>query len=137
MTAGRWGHTMTRLPDGRILVTGPARASTEIYDPATGIWTATSSMLIARESHSATLLPTGKVLATGGQDESGFSHYASAELFDPAIGTWSLTGSVHEPRGAHTATLLATGKVLVAGGTTTCSLDVGCFTTGSAEICEP
>jgi hypothetical protein len=130
LAAPRFGHTATLLPDGRVLLaagawedrigfgTFPMRAA-ELYDPASGTWTATGNLAHPRLAHTATLLPNGKVLVAGGRRRLDFNvieTLASAELYDPATGTWSLTGSLTTTRQGHTATLLANGLVLVAGG---------------------
>src|SRR5262249_46802808 len=63
MHAARAQHTATLLPDGRVLVAGGvdgnndetnhALASAELYDPATGKWSATGSMRWPRAFHTA------------------------------------------------------------------------------------
>jgi tetrahydromethanopterin S-methyltransferase subunit D len=54
-------------------------SSAEIYDPATGTWTATVSLTTARAYHTATLLPNGTVLVAAGSGLNGF--LSSAEIY--------------------------------------------------------
>jgi len=118
MTKAHRDHIAARLPDGRVLVAGgvtlPGPSSTkvtEIYDPATGIWTAVANLATARFNFSGTLLPNGTVLVAGGSFGVG-----SAEIFTPATGLWTPTTGFTTARGDHSATLLPNGRLLAAGG---------------------
>jgi Galactose oxidase, central domain len=123
MTVPRTGQTITMLRDGRVLLTGGDQnagfrsqlASAEIYDSATGTFSATGSMSTPREGHTATMLRDGRVLIAGGSP-NGVQTTGSAEIYDPSSGTFRRTGHLHQPRVAHVAALLGTGKVLIAGG---------------------
>ncbi|WNG39678.1 DUF5011 domain-containing protein [Archangium violaceum] len=121
MKTARAFHTMTLLPNGKVLVTGGSDASdalinsAELYDPATGTWTNAASMGVSRASHTATLLNNGKVLVAGGAGID-VALSSTAELYDPASNTWTTTGSMKDPRKWHTANMLPDGRVLVAGG---------------------
>jgi hypothetical protein len=55
-----------------------------LYDPGTGSWTATASMLEARTDYTATLLDDGSVLMVGGVSPRGM--LATAELYEPGSG---------------------------------------------------
>jgi hypothetical protein len=114
---GFGGDTATLLAGGRVLVVHPCEAAAELYDPATGTFGPTGSLVATRAGQTATLLQDGRVLIIGG-DSCGDGIWASAELYDPATGTFSPTGSMSEPRQSHAATLLPDGRVLITGGTT-------------------
>jgi Abnormal spindle-like microcephaly-assoc'd, ASPM-SPD-2-Hydin/Galactose oxidase, central domain/NHL repeat len=140
MTSARYDHTATVLQNGEVLITGgrtvssggAAVASAELFNPATGTFTATGSMTAARFNHTATLLGSGMVLITGGKSD-GSTYLDTGELYNPTSGTFTaITSTMSTPREAHTATLLQDGTVLIAGGGIS---TVGTITvTGSADI---
>src|SRR5262245_47628639 len=146
-------HTATLLPNGKVLVAGgeeadfdgPIIRSAEIYDPATGRWTATGSLSALRAYHTATLLPNGKVLVAGGCCTFGFNDQRTvntintAELYDPSTGSWSATGSLSMAHQDQSATLLPDGKVLLAAGfATNMPLNFGLYTLlNTAELYDP
>ncbi|MFA1550094.1 Kelch repeat-containing protein [Actinomadura chokoriensis] len=128
-------HTVTRLGDGKVLVTGGATGapafpaagltSAEVFDPATGTWTATGSLHTGRWGHSAVLLGDKVLVAGGCTTRSGQSVKAlrSAEMYDPATGEWTEVTAMTDARCGHPALVLAGGKVLVAGGSAPVSRD--------------
>ena len=71
------------------ILLGSPLASSELYDPASGTWTATDSLNTARASHTATLLPNGKVLVAGGENNNTGVYVCptNTEGFDPASGS--------------------------------------------------
>ena len=111
---------------GKVLVVGgrtcdqpaPATCPTtrtntaELYDPATGTWTATGSMLRQRSNLDLAILPDGKVLAAGG---FGTEASTTAEIYDPVLGDWQTTDSLRS-RTRASAAVLDDGRVLATSG---------------------
>ncbi len=123
MAFGRAGHTATLLGSGKVLIAGgraddPVKSATaELFDPATGRFTASAtSMKDPRSQHSATLLRDGHVLLVGGLD--GANETSTAELFDPDDASFRRIRPRVDARARtqHTATLLDDGRVLLVGG---------------------
>jgi serpin B len=133
LTQGRAGTHAVALTDGRVLVVGSDNVCTpgaawdesvaaEVFDPATGIWSATESLNAPRDGFVAVALDDGRILVTGGvtSAEPGdgvFGAYSSTKLYDPQAGTWSATSLLNAARFEPAAALLHDGTVLVAGGT--------------------
>jgi hypothetical protein len=119
MTQIRYGLSATLLPNGKVLVAGGWNgsqylSSAELYDPVTGTWATTGSMIAQRSFPTATLLANGNVLVAGSTDSSG-PFLTITELYDPTVGTWTRTGDLTNIQMAFTATLLPNGKVLTTG----------------------
>ncbi|MGQ0551781.1 MAG: Kelch repeat-containing protein [Planctomycetota bacterium] len=127
MAVERSTHTMTLLPDRRVLIVGGGAggittsygsSSVELYDTRDEGLTAQPSLLQPRTGHSATLLNDGRVLVVGGADEVLGEPTNTAEIRDPVTGVWTAVGNlVNGPRALHRATLLQDGRVLITGGT--------------------
>ncbi len=123
LTAPRQAQDAVLLPNGQVLVAGgydpsvsmaPALATAELYNPSTGVWTATGSMNVARDGFALVLLQNGEVLAAGGDQAPGSGIPSTAELYNPATGTWTATGSMTTSANSAGAILLPNGDVLVA-----------------------
>jgi hypothetical protein len=117
-------HTVTLLPNGKVLVAGGRHNSTvlssaELFDPATETFSETGEMNYERYLHSATLLPDGRVLITGGTRWSDIlgeeEALNSAEIYDPETESFSIIDEMDYARSHHPAILLLNGKVLIGG----------------------
>jgi Galactose oxidase, central domain len=149
MVYPRTDHTATLLHDGRVLIAGGGNAQrsgdlptkgdppAELFDPATGTFSAIGLLHHSRAGHRATLLNDGRVLITGGSGADGT--LAEAEIFDPATESFDVVVGRHS-RVGHSATLLDDGRVLLVGGDRL-SVDAGGFVSGdtltSAELFDP
>lgn len=144
MPDARSYHAAVLLPNGKVLVVagsdrtgnfgGGYYATTQLFDPASGTWSAGGSMSTGRMLPSVTVLANGKVLVAGGTDNDG-NVLASAELYDPATNSWSTAASMSQAREDFAASLLADGRVLVAGGLNASGDNAHALAT--AEIYDP
>lgn len=128
MTTPREGHTATLLKNGKVLVAGGHKdrrdamtvfSSAELYDPATGRFTATGDMTIIRHKHGAVLLADGNVLIAGGSDKrDSRGQYSSAEIYDAARGVFRSAGNMNSTRYklSEATVLLKDGRAVIAGG---------------------
>ncbi len=86
MATARADDVAALLPNGKVLVAGGINddnpvdglATAELFDPATGTFSATGSMHSPRQAFTATLLADGEVLVTGGGGD-----FTSCELYRP------------------------------------------------------
>ena len=128
MSEPRAKQTATLLGDGDVLVAGgyngftPAGGShvslrsAEVFDPATGAWTATAPMLVGRSGQVASLLPEGQVLTIGGWEMPKIGEYVrTAELYDPASNAWTAAPLPAELEESQSLTTLPDGMVLLRG----------------------
>ena len=143
----RVDFNLVLLTDGRVLAAGgdavvlnpgeplsPALANAEVWDPATGLWALTGSMLAARDAFELVALPDGTALACGGNVSA--AAVATCEVYNPASGTFMSTGSMTTGRVDFQMLLLPeTGQVVAAGGYF--SAVSGSAALKSAEICNP
>jgi hypothetical protein len=137
--------TAVQLTSGKVLMVGGYPASggstigSELYDPATNVWTVGPALAYKQQYFSATLLTTGLVLIAGGGSHTttgsgkggGGSHTvadATSEIYDPSTNSFSVIGPMTTVRSGDVATLLSDETVLVVGGTSS---------SASTEIYEP
>jgi hypothetical protein len=119
LVARRTMFATTLLPDGRVLISGgydpttagnpESTATAEIFDPATGTFSASGSMRTARSGHDSITLPDGQALVWGGTQGT-----ASPEIFDPAQGVFSAAASMGDATYPGVSVVaLADGRLLV------------------------
>jgi hypothetical protein len=103
MTWRRVWHSLTSLPNGKVLAAGGGTdscfaggcmfagsvATAELYDPSAGSFAPTALMTTDRETHTATVLADGRVLLSGGVSYGNIGIFrgslSSAELYTPDV----------------------------------------------------
>jgi hypothetical protein len=116
MNFSRYQHTVTKLNNGRVLVTGGRTSkedstvtnSCEIYDPINDKWDVVGSMNYNRENHRALLLPDGRVFVAGGAN--------SCEIFDPATLNWKMAYNSRFGYDSQKLVMLNDSLIISAGG---------------------
>jgi hypothetical protein len=91
MAYARYNENLVLLADGTVLAVGGGGGggeyidpvfTPELYDPATGLWTALAPQTIQRTYHStAVLLPDGRVISSG--SDNGATTEQTYEIFSP------------------------------------------------------
>jgi hypothetical protein len=130
LSVERASHTMTLLPDGRVLIAGgytfePAVSNTadiltiDYKNPLNNPTRQTVNMSAARMEHTATLLTqgpdAGNVLICGGKNLAGTT-LNSCEIFITSTTQFKPGPTMTSSRTGHSASLLPNGKVFIAGG---------------------
>ncbi len=135
MTTARHKHAAAFLPGGLALIVGGSDrrdwqgryASAEIYDAATGTFSAIGDMNTARFKLDSAVVPlkNGHVLIAGAGEQ--------AEIFDPSTAAFTpVGGRMDAARFFSAATLLRDGQVLITGG-----YDIHVAATAKAWIYQP
>jgi len=122
MEVDRYDHTMTLLPDGRVLVVGaPSRTYfniAEVYDPRTDTWASPIAMTAVppgRYAPTGNVLPSsGEVLIAGGGMPDGI--HRSTERFIPGQDAFVAAAEMNSYRHQHTTTVLQNGELFAVGG---------------------
>lgn len=164
MNFARYTHTLTVLPDGKVLAVGGSGNLSESdttqgvypaeeWDPAANTWTTLASMAIPRMYHStAVLLPDGRVLVAGsghvenitGPGEYNAQYYSPPYLFNgtrPTISSMPSSFNYGDTISIQTPDAASIAKVsLVSLGADTHTLDMNqhfvplSYTVGSGAL---
>lgn len=123
LSVARAAHQATRLPSGKVLVTGgctggcdETTGAVERFDPATRRFETLPPLGVARNSHAAVALEGGRVIVLGGW--SGSEVTASSERFNSDTNRFERAADMTTARGVPSVATLADGRLLVTGGQT-------------------
>jgi hypothetical protein len=137
MSLIRIEHNATRLPSGKVMITGGSDGTptnncgacnhalwraVDIYDPNTNSFTLGPPISPTREGHTTTLMPNGKVLLAGGFNRETAAIINEVQIYDPnngPIGAWSAGPPMPLTRWDAREIVLNDGNVLIFGGSET------------------
>lgn len=108
--------TLTRDPDGALLVvTLDARGLVApiVLDP---VWTLLTAMSSPRRQHTAWSLASGKVLVAGGHFDPESRQLSTSEVFAPSTDTWATTSGTMKVSHAQGFGLVLSGRRVLLGG---------------------
>lgn len=125
-------HRLVVVPGGKVLAVGGRGptpgdlpiASAEIFDPASGTWSAAPALTTKRAAPAAARAVDGTIVVTGGYTSDGSTEtfLASTEVFDPKTSTWSAGSPLSSGRRDAQTAVLPSGAVVFAGGGETVSV---------------
>ena len=102
------------LIDGRVLSFGGTNGIPQVWDPATGLFTAVPiSEIMFCSGHS--FLPDGRLLVSGGGSGNGLGH-TNSDIFDPATTSWIVGPTMAYARWYPTNTTMPNGEVVTIAG---------------------
>jgi hypothetical protein len=102
------------LLDGRVLSFGGSSSIPQVFDPATGSFTAMPSpSLLFCSGHA--FLPDGRLLVSGGGTGNGLGH-PNTDIFNPTTTSWTSGSGMAYARWYPTNTTLPNGEVLTMAG---------------------
>ncbi len=122
MTTARGNHSSALLYTGQVLVagglTGPGNAlvltpTAELYNPASGTFTPTGNMTIARGHYAGIVLGDGTVFISGG---ATLPAGTNADIYNPATQTFNPTGNFTAVQAGMREAVTPDGTVLLASG---------------------
>ncbi len=120
MTYATFGAESVSLSDGRVMVLGGESsltdklATTSIFDPDTGTWSAGPSLNVARSDFAVVQMDDGRVVVIGGR-VAGDEITASTEIWDLGEGGFVAGPDLNMARSFTSAVVLNDGRVMVMG----------------------